>query len=87
MAEFNACVNKLRTANLPGVADRRLILIYESQPPGSSQHSFSASSNDLAPSAELSQVYPLAADPLAARMLRPRWTEAPTVSTDGLGGL
>jgi hypothetical protein len=76
-AEFNACVHKLRTAELPGVADRRLILVYEEQPNGGTRHSLSQSYRDLAASADLADVQSLKVDQLEARVLRPTLTGIP----------
>jgi hypothetical protein len=47
-AEFNACVQKLRSAALPDSADRRLVLIYERESTSRSRHSFHQSYGDLA---------------------------------------
>jgi hypothetical protein len=79
-AEFNACVHKLRTAVPSGVADRRLILVYERQSNGGSRYSFSRSYRDLAVGVDLADVQPLAVDPLEARVLRPRWLGSPTTA-------
>jgi hypothetical protein len=74
--EFNACVKKLRTAVLPGVADRRLILVYEREANGRSLYSFHQSYGGLAVGDDLTDVQPLAVDPLEGRVLRPRWLES-----------
>lgn len=77
-AEFTACVQKLRTAVLPGVADRRLILVYEGQSNGRSHHSFDRSYQGLASGADLADVQALTVGPLEGRVLRPRWLESST---------
>jgi len=76
-AEFKACVEKLRTAAIPGVADRRLILVYERQPNSGSRYSFSQSYQDLTVGTDLADVQALQVDQLEARVLRPCWVESP----------
>jgi hypothetical protein len=75
-AEFNACVKKLRTAALPEVADRRLILVYERESNGRSRRSFDRSYRGLAVGDDVTDVQSLAVGPLEARVLRPRWLES-----------
>jgi hypothetical protein len=75
-AEFSACVRKLRTAVLPGVADRRLILAYEREPNGRSRRSFDRSYGGLAVGNDVTDVQSLAVGPLEGRVLRPRWLES-----------
>ena len=75
-AEFNACVKKLCTAVLPGVADRRLILVYEREANGRSRHSFDRSYGGLAIGDDVTDVQSLAVGPLEGRVLRPRWLES-----------
>lgn len=77
-AEFRACVQKLRTAVLPDMADRRLVLVYERESYGRSRHSFDHSYRDLGPGDELTDVHSLTVGPLEGRVLRPRWLESPT---------
>jgi hypothetical protein len=74
--EFNACVMKLRTVVPTGVADRRLILVYEREANGRSRYSFGRSYGGLAVGDDLSDVQPLAVGPLEGRVLRPRWLES-----------
>jgi hypothetical protein len=73
--EFNDCVHKLRTAVLPGVADRRLILVYEREADGRSRHSFDRSYGGLAVGDDVTDVQSLAVGPLEGRVLRPRWLD------------
>jgi hypothetical protein len=73
--EFNACVTRLRTAVLPGVADRRLVLVYEREADGRSRHSFDRSYGGLAVGDDLTDVQALAVGPLEGRVLRPRWLD------------
>jgi hypothetical protein len=73
--EFNDCVQKLRTAVLPGVADRRLILVYEREANGRSRHSFDRSYGGLAVGDDLTDVQSLAVGPLEGRVLRLRWLD------------
>jgi hypothetical protein len=77
-AEFRACVQKLRTAVLPNVAGRRLILVYERESSGQSRRSFDRSYRDLSPGDDLADVQSLTVDPLEGRVLRPRWLESST---------
>jgi hypothetical protein len=75
--EFKICVQKLRTnAGLTGVADRRLILVYEREANGRSRHSFDRSYGGLAVGDDLTDVQSLAVGPLEGRVLRPRWLES-----------
>ena len=74
--EFNLCVKKLRTAGLPGVADRRLILVYEREVNGRYRNSFDRSYGGLAVGDDLTDVQSLAVSPLEGRVLRPRWIES-----------
>jgi len=74
--EFYACVNKLRTDVPPGVADRRLILVYVREANGRSRYSFDQSYGGLAVGGDLTDVQPLAVGPLEGRVLRPRWLES-----------
>ena len=71
-AEFKACVDKLRTAALPGVDDRRLVLVYEKQSHSGFRYSFNGSYQDLAAGDDLVDVQKLTVDQLEARVLRPR---------------
>jgi hypothetical protein len=72
-AEFYDCVQKLRTAVLPGVADRRLILVYQRESNGRYRYSFDRSYRGLAVGDDLTDVQSLAVGPLEGRVLRPRW--------------
>lgn len=74
--EFNDCITKLRTAVLPGVTDRRLILVYEREANGRSRRSFDRSYGGLAVGDDLADVQSLAVGPLEGRVLRPRWLES-----------
>jgi hypothetical protein len=71
-AEFNACVQKLRTNVPPGVADRRLVLVYERESVRRSRHSFDQSYGDLSAREDLADVHQFAVGPLEGRVLRPR---------------
>lgn len=71
-AEFNACVQKLRTADLPDDVDRRLVLVYGREPSTQSRRSFDQSYRDLTPGEDLADVQALAIGPLEGRVLRPR---------------
>jgi hypothetical protein len=73
--EFNDCVKKLRTAALPGVADRRLILVYVREANGRSRRSFDESYRDLTIGDDLTDVQSLAVASLEGKVLRPRWLE------------
>jgi hypothetical protein len=77
-AEFRACVQKLRTAALPDIADRRLVLVYERESYGRSRHSFDHSFRDLSTGEDLIDVHSLTVGPLEGRVLRPRWFQSPT---------
>ena len=74
--EFDHCVKRLRTAVLPGVADRRLILVYVREANGRSRYSFDRSYGGLAVGDDLTDVQSLAVVPLEGRVLRPRWLES-----------
>jgi hypothetical protein len=54
--EFYKCVQKLRTAVLPGVADRRLILVYDREANGRFRRSFDRSYGGLAVGDDLTDV-------------------------------
>ena len=69
--EFNDCARKLRNAALPGVEDRRLILIYERDWIGKFRRSFHQSFGELAVGADIADVQALAEGPLESRILRP----------------
>ena len=75
-SEFYKCAQKLRAAVLPGVADRRLILVYERESNGRSRYSFDRSYGSLAVGDDLADVQSLAVGPLEGRVLRPRWLES-----------
>jgi hypothetical protein len=74
--EFKKCLSGLRTAVLTGVADRRLILVYEREAKGRSLHSFGRSYGGLAVGDDVTDVQSLAVGPLEGRILRPRWLES-----------
>ena len=75
-AEYNACVKKLRTAGPPGVADRRLILVYVREANGRSRYSFDRSYGGLAVGDDLADVQSLTVGPLEGKVLHPRWLES-----------
>jgi hypothetical protein len=70
-AEFKACVQKLRTAQLPVGVDRRLVLVYLRESSSQSRHSFDRSYRDLKPDEDLADVQALTVGPLECRVLRP----------------
>jgi hypothetical protein len=74
--EFNDCVQKLRTVVLPGVGDRRLILVYVCEANGRSRYSFDRSYGGLAVGDDLADVQSLVVGRLEGRVLRPRWLES-----------
>jgi hypothetical protein len=74
--EYNACVQQLRTAVLPGVADRRLILVYVREANGRSRYSFDRSYGGLAVGDDLADVQSLTVGRLDGKVLRPRWLES-----------
>jgi hypothetical protein len=74
--EFYKCVQKLRAAVLPGVADRRLILVYVREAYGRSRYSFDRSYGSLAVGDDLADVQSLAVGSLEGRVLRPRRLES-----------
>jgi hypothetical protein len=77
--EFDDCVARLRTAGLPGVGDRRLILVYEREGNGRFRRSFDRSYGGLAVGDDLADVQSLAVGSLEGRVLRPRWLESRTI--------
>jgi hypothetical protein len=74
--EFYASVKKLRTVVPPGVADRRLILVYVREANGRSRYSFDRSYGGLAVGDDLADVQSLAVGPLKGKVLRPRWLQS-----------
>jgi hypothetical protein len=76
-AEFAACLAKLRTTAVPGVAQRALVLVYERDDDRGRETSFHGSYGALEESAAVARVWRLAEGPLEARVLQP---------TDGRGG-
>jgi hypothetical protein len=74
--EFNRCVQKLRTVVLPGVGDRRLILVYVREANGRSRYSFDRSYGGLAVGDDLTDVQSLTVGSLEGKVLRPRWLES-----------
>jgi hypothetical protein len=74
--EFNRCVQKLRTVVLPGVGDRRLILVYVREANGRSRYSFDRSYGGLAVGDDLTDVQSLTVGSLEGKVLSPRWLES-----------
>jgi hypothetical protein len=74
--EFYKCVQKLRTVVLPGVGDRRLILVYVREANGRSRYSFDRSYGGLTVGDDLADVQSLAVGPLEGKVLHPRWLES-----------
>jgi len=70
-AEFQACLGKLRDTVVPGIEQRRLILVYERDGNSSRRRSLHRSYGELQPGPTIARVWPLSVGQLEGRVLEP----------------